>query len=164
MEKLTILLFRTRESYLRALLRQPIESYDNENGSGEIATRLSVDFTIIQTALSHAQSVIIASIASFITGLTIIFTQSWRLGLLSLAVVAAMMLLGGIAGPRIAKKSIYASDQNALGGSIADESFSAIKTTLAFGLQHRLSEKFQTTATRASEATIAAGQTIGSEM
>ena len=101
MEKLTILLFRTRESYLRALLRQPIESYDNENGSGEIATRLSVDFTIIQTALSHAQSVIIASIASFITGITIIFTQSWRLGLLSLAVVAAMMLLGGFGCPSI---------------------------------------------------------------
>ena len=132
---------RYRQNYLKSIIRQNIAYFDTV-GSGQVATRITNDTASIQEAISEKLGNIIQGIATFITAIVIGFTQQWKLSCILLCVVfwnfADMML-----GSRIMIKFVMLSESiYARGSSVAEEALSAIRSTVAFGAQDRLTERF----------------------
>jgi ATP-binding cassette subfamily B (MDR/TAP) protein 1 len=151
---------RTREIYLRTLLHQPMKFYD-EKGAGEITAGLSVDFNVIQTAISNVIPEIIANLASFVAGVAIMFGESWKLALVALSVIVAVILAGAAPARLVTRESARAADAISASAGVAEESISSIRTTLAFGLQEPLISRFDIHQLKAQVASTKAKQGIG---
>ncbi|CAG8709577.1 14679_t:CDS:2, partial [Racocetra persica] len=129
---------KIRENYLRAVLRQNIAYFDGI-GPGEITTRISSDTHLIQDGISEKASVAFQYIAQFISAFIIAFTTNWKMTL----VICCVIPIIGISSVTINKFNTLftrrSSDFYSLAGSIAEESISAIRTTVSFGAQKKLS-------------------------
>ncbi|KAJ9614374.1 hypothetical protein H2200_002510 [Cladophialophora chaetospira] len=130
-----------RKKFLVSLLRQKIEYYDAV-GLGELATRMSVDMNQIQNALSQNVAVLLTDMSGFVSAFVVIFTQNWRLGFLSLAGVAALLLVRAIPTRSIVRHMDNASNSLATSGSVAEETIVSIRTSLALGAQVKLTRQY----------------------
>lgn len=74
----------------------PIPFFDEpKNNAGTLTSRLSVDCKLINGLTSSIIGINLANLGSFVCGLTIAFTSSWQLTLVTLG-VAPFAFLGGI--------------------------------------------------------------------
>ncbi|KAL2917729.1 hypothetical protein HK105_202602 [Polyrhizophydium stewartii] len=88
-EKLTR---RIREMSFRALLRQEIAFFDEEqNSTGALTSKLAEDASLVQGMTGMSFGAVIQAIASIVAGLTIAFNSSWQL---SLVIVGLIPLIG----------------------------------------------------------------------
>lgn len=132
---------RIREQYLAAILRQNTAYFD-KLGAGEVTSRISNDTNAIQEGISEKPGIIVSGISTFVCALIISFVKDWKLALIMLAVVVAMV--ASLSGPSMfmIKYSTQELEEYGPASSIAEEAFSAIRTTVAFGAQNRLSDKY----------------------
>ncbi|KAH7103350.1 multidrug resistance protein 1 [Auriculariales sp. MPI-PUGE-AT-0066] len=140
---------RIRERYLKAILRQDIAFFD-KLGAGEVTTRIQTDCHLVQQGISEKVALATSFIAAFLTGFILAYTQSWKLSL-ALSSIFPMIMASGIAMNifvgKFQKKSL---DATALGGTLAEEVISTIRTAQAFGTQHTLSALYDVFIMRAS--------------
>lgn len=136
-----VLASRIREQYLAAILRQNIAYFD-KLGAGEVTSRITNDTNTIQEGISEKVGVILSGFATFVSALVVGFIKDWKLTLIMLSVVVALIL--ALSGPSVFVVKYTTQESEAYGpaSSIAEETFSAIRTTVAFGTQERLSDKF----------------------
>ena len=103
---------RLREKYLRAVLRQDIQFFDNV-GAGEVATRIQTDtreptnlslsrcfrskdhLDLVQQGISEKVPLAISFLAAFVTGFTLAYVRNWRLALALSSILPAMLIIGG---------------------------------------------------------------------
>ncbi|CAG8542549.1 14607_t:CDS:2, partial [Cetraspora pellucida] len=127
-----------RENYLRAILRQNIAYFDCI-GPGEITTRIASDTHLIQDGISEKTSVAFQYIAQFISAFIIAFTTNWKMTLVICCVIPIIAICSITANKFNTLLTKRSSDFYSLAGSIAEESISAIRTTVSFGAQKKLS-------------------------
>lgn len=93
-ERLTL---KLRSDTFKKLLRMPIPFYDEpKNNAGTLTSRLSVDCKLINGLTSSIIGINLANVASLICGLSIAFTSSWALTLVTLGVTPFSFLSGAI--------------------------------------------------------------------
>lgn len=80
-----------RRAYVAALLRQDMAWYD-ANPPGDLAARLVEDSVAIEDGMGSKFSLLSQSFATFIAGITVAFSLSWKMSLVLLGFVP---LLGG---------------------------------------------------------------------
>ncbi|CAG8583643.1 17914_t:CDS:10, partial [Cetraspora pellucida] len=127
-----------RERYLRAILRQNIAYFDNVS-AGEITTRIVNDTYLIQDGISEKASLSFQYAIQFISAFIIAFIISWKMTLVICCVILLIGLTSLIINKFItifAKRSL---DNYSFAGKIAEKSISIIRTTVAFGIQKKLS-------------------------
>ncbi|OLL24370.1 Leptomycin B resistance protein pmd1, partial [Neolecta irregularis DAH-3] len=127
-----------RERYLRAVLRQNIAYFD-KLGAGAVTTRITSDTALIQDGISEKVVIVVSSLSSFISAFTIAFIKSWRLTLIMSCIVP---LLAGIVGSISILLSKYSKESlnvYSVGGTLAEEVFSSIRSVQAFGTQDKVS-------------------------
>jgi ATP-binding cassette subfamily B (MDR/TAP) protein 1 len=140
-ERGEVLTGRIRENYLKSVLRQNIAYFDHL-GAGEVTTRITNDTNAIQEGISEKAGIIISGFSTFIAALVIGFAKSWKLACILLSVVATIagdMTIGSVFIIKYQTKSTQVYGE---GSTIAEESLSAIRNTVAFGAQNRLAARF----------------------
>lgn len=140
-ERGEVLTARIRQQYLRAILKQNIAYFD-KLGAGEVTTRIVKDTNSIQQGISEKAGLVAHGISTFVTALVIGFAKSWKLTLILLSVVFFISANIMTCSFFIIKFATRNAEEYARGSTIAEESLSAIRSTVAFGAQDRLSKKF----------------------
>lgn len=125
---------------------------------------------LVQQGISEKVPMSLQFVSSFIAGIIIAYTQSWRLALAMSSILPCIMLTGGLMGKFMARytQCVYrrplwptltiffalrlSTDEVASAGTIAEETISTIRTAKAFGIQPHLSKVFDDKITRAGRS------------
>lgn len=132
---------RVREKYLQAVMRQNIGWFDEE-GAGEVTTRISSDTLLVQDAISDKVPLCFSQIATVLAGFIIAFIKCWQLTLVLMVVfpvIAMAAVSTNILASRFQVKilSLYGN-----AGSYAEESISSVRTVVAFNGQHKMTTRY----------------------
>ncbi|KAK3940355.1 P-loop containing nucleoside triphosphate hydrolase protein [Diplogelasinospora grovesii] len=139
---------KIREHYLESCMRQNIGFFD-KLGAGEVTTRITADTNLIQEGISEKVSLTLAAIATFVAAFVIGFVSYWKLTLILLSTVVALLLNMGGGSTFIVKYSKQNIQAYAEGGSVAEEVISSVRNAIAFGTQDRLAKQYDGHLTRA---------------
>ncbi|KAK3357131.1 P-loop containing nucleoside triphosphate hydrolase protein [Lasiosphaeria hispida] len=139
---------KIREHYLESCMKQNIGFFD-KLGAGEVTTRITSDTNMIQEGISEKVGLTMAAVATFVTAFIIGFISYWKLTLILLSTVVALMLCMGGGSTFIVKYSKHNISAYAEGGSVAEEVISSVRNAVAFGTQDRLAKQYDTHLTRA---------------
>ncbi|TDZ23972.1 Leptomycin B resistance protein pmd1 [Colletotrichum orbiculare MAFF 240422] len=151
---------KIREHYLESCMRQNIGFFD-KLGAGEVTTRITADTNLIQDGISEKVGLTLAAIATFISAFVIGFIHYWKLTLILLSTVVALLLSMGGASSFIVKYSKQSIESYAHGGGLADEVISSIRNSVAFGTQDRLAKQYDEHLTKAEYFGYRVKATIG---
>ena len=132
---------KIREHYLEASLNQNIGYYD-QLGTGTITTRITADANMIQDGLSEKVGLTLAAVATFVAAFVIGFVSYWKLTLILMSTVVALMMVMGGGSRFIVKYSKANISAYAEGGSVAEEVISSVRNAMAFGTQERLAKQY----------------------
>jgi len=139
---------KIREHYLQSCMKQNIGFFD-KLGAGEVTTRITADTNLIQDGISEKVGLTLAAVATFVTAFIIAFISFWKLALILLSTVVALMLCMGAGSTFIVKYSKQNISAYAEGGSVAEEVISSVRNAVAFGTQARLAKQYDVHLTRA---------------
>lgn len=137
-----------RSNLFAHLINQEVAFFDVTK-TGELLSRLSEDTQIIKNAATTNLSEALRNVSTALIGLGFMFATSWKLTLLSLAVVPAISVAVRQFGCFLRELSHKTQAAAAASASIAEESFSAIRTVKSFAQESyeisRYSEKVDET-------------------
>ncbi|CAN4088352.1 unnamed protein product [Withania somnifera] len=122
---------RLRKNLLSHLVHQEIAFFDVTR-TGELLSRLSEDTQIIKNAATTNLSEALRNLATAFIGLGFMFQTSWKLTLLSLAVVPVISVAVRRFGRYMRELSHKTQAAAAVASSIAEETFGAIRTVRSF--------------------------------
>lgn len=137
-ERITL---KIREQYLKAMLRQNMAYFD-EMGAGEVTTRITADTNLIQDGISEKVGMTLSAVSMFISGVIIAYIKSWKLALICTPTVlclAIAMVIGYHFTVKFTSKSL---ERYGVGGSVAGDAISSIRTATAFGSHERLAQQY----------------------
>jgi ATP-binding cassette subfamily B (MDR/TAP) protein 1 len=132
---------KLRERYLAAVLQQNIAFFD-KIGAGEITSTITNNMDLVQCGISEKVALAISPLASFVTALIIGFSRNWRLSCVLLSTVFAVILTMGFFSVFVVKYSIRSLGAYSVGGTLAEEAISSIRTVTAMEGQGKLSTKY----------------------
>ncbi|KAG7290855.1 hypothetical protein NEMBOFW57_000860 [Staphylotrichum longicolle] len=132
---------KVREHYLESCMRQNIGFFD-KLGAGEVTTRITADTNLIQEGISEKVGLTLQAVATFVAAFVIGFVSYWKLTLILLSTVVALMLCMGTGSRFIVKYSKQNIAAYAQGGSVAEEVISSVRNAIAFGTQDRLAKQY----------------------
>ncbi|KAH8947268.1 hypothetical protein BDL97_11G031200 [Sphagnum fallax] len=139
-ERLTI---RVREKMLSSILRQEIGWFDqDENNSSLVASRLSVDATLVRASVGDRMSVILMTLALLILAFGIAFYLDWRVAFVVFGTYPFMV--GAFVGEHHFLKG-FGGDLTkayARASMVATEAVSNIRTVAAFCAEEKVLELF----------------------
>lgn len=132
---------KIREQYLKAILSQNIGYFD-KIGAGAVTTMITANTNLIQEAISEKVGLTLTGVAAFFAAFIIGFVKFWKLTLICMSSVVAIVVLMGAGGRKMSgwnKKSLAAY---AIGGSVAEEVLASIRNAVAFGTQDKLAKQY----------------------
>jgi len=132
---------KVRDQYLKAILRQNIGFFD-KLGAGEVTTRITADTNLIQDAISEKVGLTLTGVAAFFAAFVIGFVKFWKLTLICISTVVAIVLIMGTGGRFMSGWNKKALSAYALGGSVAEEVLGSIRNAVAFGTQDKLASRY----------------------
>ncbi|KAH6653974.1 ABC transporter [Truncatella angustata] len=151
---------KIREHYLESCMRQNIGFFDNL-GAGEVTTRITADTNLIQDGISEKVGLTITAVSTFISAFVIGFVEYWKLTLILMSTVFAIVLVMGTASQFMIKYNKHSIEAYAMGGTVADEVISSIRNAVAFGTQDRLAKQYDAHLIRAEKYGFKTKSTIG---
>lgn len=131
---------RWRKQFLAAVISQNIAFFDRL-GSGQITASITNDTTSIQEAFHHAAT-LMQGLATFVAAIVISLTMQWKIALILLSAVFVNFCAMAVGGGTMGKYQAASEAAFQKGSTIAEEAFSAIRTTVAFNSQENIAKKF----------------------
>ncbi|XP_039005317.1 ABC transporter B family member 27-like [Hibiscus syriacus] len=128
-------------SFYPKFVQQEIAFFD-ATSTGELLNRLSEDAQIIKTAATTNLSEALRNLTSTIVGIGFMFSSSWKLTLLSLAVVPVVAVAMHRFGRYLKQLSHTTQAAAAVAASVAEESFGAIRTIRSFAQEDYAVSKY----------------------
>ncbi|KAJ8751733.1 hypothetical protein K2173_025906 [Erythroxylum novogranatense] len=122
---------RLRKDLFSHLVNQEIAFFDVTR-TGELLSRLSEDTQVIKNAATTNLSEALRNVTTAIIGVVFMSSSSWKLTLLSLAVVPVISVAVRRFGRYLRELSHATQAAAAIAASIAEESFGAIRTVRSF--------------------------------
>ncbi|KAK3990226.1 putative leptomycin B resistance protein [Cladorrhinum sp. PSN332] len=139
---------KIRAHYLESCMKQNIGFFD-KIGAGEVTTRITSDTNLIQDGISEKVGLTMQAVATFVAAFIIGFVSYWKLTLILMSTVVALLLVMGTGSRFIVKFSKQNIGAYAQGGSVAEEVISSVRNAVAFGTQDRLARQYDAHLTRA---------------
>lgn len=118
---------KLREQYLAAVMQQNIAFFDNL-GAGEITTTITTNIDLVQSGVSEKVALVLSAFTTFVTALLVGFVKNWRLSLILLSVVIAVVFIMVGFSIFIVRYNKRSLDAYAVGGTAAEEIISSIRT------------------------------------
>src|SRR5256712_193900 len=100
--------------------------------TGELMSRLMNDVGALQTALTEIPIDLAKQVVTLVGGLAILFVMNWRLCLLILLLLPALVLIARFFGRRLKALSTGIQDETARASTILEEVLSGIRIVTAF--------------------------------
>eukprot|EP00922_Rhytidocystis_sp_ex-Travisia-forbesii_P069198 GHVS01103233.1.p1 GENE.GHVS01103233.1~~GHVS01103233.1.p1 ORF type:complete len:1391 (+),score=130.82 GHVS01103233.1:123-4295(+) len=146
---------KIRLQFFKSLTRQEMAFFDS-NDAGTIAARFDTASVLVRNALGMKFSMVCLNCAMGIGGYVVSFIMNWLMTLvmlsgLPLMIVAAVILSRSLG---VATRGGMAAYKEA--GSVAEETFSLIRTVVAFGNEERMREKYESHLQKAEKAGVRA--------
>jgi ATP-binding cassette subfamily B protein len=136
-----------RKALYRGVIHQEIGFFD-ERRTGELTNRLASDTTVLQNTVSVNISMLLRFVVLAAGAIVFLFYTSWQLTLGTLAVVPAVAIGAGLVGRRLRGLSTEVQDALAESTTVAEETFSGIRTVRAFAREGAESERYSTAVER----------------
>ena len=120
-----------RSRLYRSIISQEVAFFD-ERRTGELTNRLASDTTVLQNTVTVNVSMLLRFSIMTIGAIGFLFYTSWRLSLLTLAVVPVIAISAGLFGRKM--RAISRDFQDALAEStvVAEETIAGVRTVRAF--------------------------------
>ncbi|KXS09939.1 multidrug resistance protein 3 [Gonapodya prolifera JEL478] len=131
-----------RNAYFRAILRQDIGWFESGNLTGELTNRLQSDTGLVKDGMAEKLGVVAQCSAQFVSGFIIAYTKGWKMALVLTCVLPIVLVVGGIMGVNLSKRTKSQQDAYAAAGAVAEQSLSNIRTVAAFGGERRDAERY----------------------
>ncbi|KAG0351616.1 ATP-binding cassette, sub-B (MDR TAP), member 4, partial [Podila minutissima] len=136
---------RIREKYLHAILRQDISWHDIGKKSESLNSRLSADTQLIFDGLADKVGMSLMSLATFVAGFAVAFSNGWRMSLVLLTSVPLMAICGALMAKYTMESTSNGQGSYAKAGGLAEQAIGSIRTVFAFDGQKRELKKFSVT-------------------
>ncbi|KAG0251782.1 Multidrug resistance protein 1 [Mortierella polycephala] len=133
---------RIREEYLHAILRQDIGWHDTGKQAESLTTRLNSDTQLIYDGMSDKVGLALSNFATFVAGFIIAFSRGWKLSLVLLSCVPLIGLCAAMMAKFTVASATKGQDSYSKAGAIAEQTFSSIRTIVAFGGQKRETDAY----------------------
>lgn len=128
--------------YLRALLYKEIGFFDTL-GTGEATARLTDGVHLVHAAVAEKAAAMIIAVSTILAAVVVSLVTFWKLALISLSSLVALLLVIGVASRFIGKYSARCLEAHARSSQVAEETLSSIQVVKALGAAGpRLLEKF----------------------
>ncbi|MDP6932483.1 MAG: ABC transporter transmembrane domain-containing protein [Myxococcota bacterium] len=132
---------RLRKNLYESIIRQEIAFFD-ERRTGELTNRLAADTTVLQNTVTVNVSMALRYAIMAIGAVGFLFYTSWRLTLLTLAIVPLVAIGGGLYGQSLRKLSRRVQDALAQATEVAEETLSGIRTVRCFAREAHESRRY----------------------
>ncbi|KAI2602444.1 P-loop containing nucleoside triphosphate hydrolase protein [Hypoxylon sp. NC1633] len=132
-----------RLAYFKALLELPVSLLDTQP-PGQIAAIITTTANTLQNGISERLAAIIQNLSMFISSITIAFTRSWKLSLVTSSGLFLITICYCITIPFVVKNMKQVEDANIKGSAVASESFSSIRMIAAYGAELKMVNRYQT--------------------
>jgi ATP-binding cassette subfamily B (MDR/TAP) protein 1 len=132
-----------RHAYLKAAFSQEIAYFDRGT-SGSIAMQATSNGQLIHSGIAEKLGICVQAIATFVAAFVIAFMNQWKLTLILICIIPALLLIVGTASVPDAKIETRILKIQAQAGSYAESILSGIRTVHAFSLRSRVVAKFDT--------------------
>ena len=110
--------------------------------TGELLSRLMNDITVIQSTVTETPIDSAKQLVTLIGGVTFLLVMNWRLCLLILLLLPALVLVARGFGRALKSLSVSIQDQTAAATTNAEEVISGIRIVKSFGQSTREAERF----------------------
>lgn len=138
-ERLTL---KLRALSFRALLRQEIGYFEQENSVGALCTRLSREAALVKGVTGETLGAVMSVVASMASGLIIAFMSCWRVALVVLAIIPGVVIGGYLEMQMSAGLDSGSSKNMSASGSIASEAMDNIATVRSLGCEEHFCSAF----------------------
>ncbi|KAF4967225.1 hypothetical protein FSARC_5204 [Fusarium sarcochroum] len=132
-----------RRTYLKAAFSQEIAYFD-QGVAGSIAMQATSNGKLIQSGIAEKLGIFIQAISTFVAAFVIAFVSQWKLTLILICLVPALLIIVGTMSIPDAKIETRILKIQAQAGSYAESIFGGIRTVHAFSLRSRVVAKFDT--------------------
>lgn len=130
-----------RHDYMRSALRQDISFFDH-GSAGSISMQATSNGRLIQSGTSEKLGQMIQATATLIAAFIIAFVTQWKLTLISICIVPALILMVGTAGGIDAGIETDILKIYAQAGAFAESSLGNIRAINAFSLGTRIVDRY----------------------
>lgn len=130
-----------QHAYLRAAFSQEIGFYD-KGTSGSISMQATSNGRLIQAGISEKLGILIQAISTFIGAFVIAFISQWKLTLIILCIVPAILIIVGVPASFDAVINTNLFSLYAQAASYAENILGGVRTVHAFNLGPRVSGKY----------------------
>lgn len=130
-----------QRTYLRAALSQDIAYFD-QKASGFISIQASSSGKLIRAGISEKLGVAIQAVSTFISAFIIAFIYQWKLTLILICLIPALILLLGGLSTWDALINVEVAKLYAQAAAYAENAIANIRTIHAFTLQPTIIEKY----------------------
>jgi len=132
-----------RYESFKGMLRQEMGWFDDKrNMTGVLTTRLATDSSLVYELTANQISTILQVIASFVSGIAVGFTGSWKVALVCLACVPVLL---GTSFFHMRMMTTYAQRIKKAyeeGGRVASEALENVRTVVSLGRERTFLEEF----------------------
>ncbi|KAG6517485.1 hypothetical protein ZIOFF_020877 [Zingiber officinale] len=134
---------RMRQRYLRAVMRQDIEYFDLNAGSGtEVITGVSSDSLVVQDVLSEKVPNFVMNASTFVGSYVTAFVLMWRLALVAFPAVVLLIIPGLMYGRYLMGLARKIREEYNKAGTVVEQSVSSIRTVYSFVAEERTIANF----------------------
>jgi ATP-binding cassette, subfamily B, bacterial MsbA len=132
-----------RRALYTHLLGLPLRFFESRK-TGEITSRLTSDVVRVQATLSSSLAQLLSQTLMLVAGVTILVLTSWKLTLVMLAVVPAVVLAATLLGRRMRTISFDLQERLADANAGATEAISGIRVVQSFVAEHLERQRYAT--------------------
>ena len=130
-----------RKRLYSSIVRQEVAFFD-ERRTGELTNRLAADTTVLQNTVTVNVSMVLRFIIMGTGAIGFLFYTSWRLSLLTLAIVPVVAIGAAVFGRRLRGLSRDVQDALARATVVAEETISGIRTVRAFAREGAEADRY----------------------
>ncbi|WYZ42253.1 hypothetical protein EsH8_V_001148 [Colletotrichum jinshuiense] len=130
-----------RHSYLRAALSQEISFFDHGT-SGSISMQATANGKLIQSGIAEKLGLFFASVATFFAAFIIAFASYWKLTLIIICILPALMLVVGAMAALDAGIDAKNLQILAQAATYAESALSNVRAIKAFSLESRIAHNY----------------------
>ena len=141
-----------RLHYLRSLFGQTVHVLDSMP-SGAAASTITGTANTLQVGISEKLGTFIEFTSTIVAAITVAFTYSWSLTLVTASVILFISTVISILLPFIIKGQARLTKANAKGTSVATEAFGTIRMITSCGAEARVSQRYAEWVAKAKKAT-----------
>lgn len=127
---------------MQSLLRQDA-SYFDSNKDGSPSVKVTMNGNIITNGISEKLSVFIQSCATFVAAFAVAFGVQWKLTLITICIVPAILIITGVCMSIEVKSEDKLMAILSRSSLVAEETFSSISTVHAFWLQPLMAQRYE---------------------